>query len=265
MSTKYLGMHFDVHGGGSDLIFPHHENELAQAEGATGDSPFVTHWMHSGMVQMDAEKMSKSLGNVVLAHDAIQRFEPEAVRFWFLMSTYRAQPVFSESVLEDATNAYGRWKTFIEVARGLVEDDVGATAPKRPVGEEIDDPDIASFVAFLDEDFNSAAAFTVVHDVVRRGNKQIEAAHQGDAEARSQLSRSLRVFVEMTDVLGFRFASSVQKSELVDGLVGYLIELREEARKEKAFARADAIRDRLAGLGVALEDTPEGTRWRVGG
>lgn len=267
MSTKYLGMSFDIHGGGTDLIFPHHENELAQAEAATEEGPFVMHWLHSGMVQMDAEKMSKSLGNVVVAHEAVQKFDPEAIRFWFLTSTYRGQPVYSEAVLEDAHNSYSRWKTFDEVSRKVLGDDAPtAAAPVvRPIREPIDDSDVAAFVESLDDDFNSAGAFTVIHDLVRRGNKQIDAAQHGDAEAREQLARSLGAFAEMTSVLGFTFPPGAGASELVGGLIDYLIELREAARSEKAFDRADGIRDRLTQLGVALEDTPEGTRWRLGG
>ena len=263
MSTKYLSMGFDIHGGGTDLVFPHHENEVAQAEGATGEEPFVRHWVHTGMVQMDSTKMSKSLGNVVLAHDVIERYDPEAVRYWILSSTYRAQPVFSEAVLEDAGNAYTRWKMFKEIASGLVGD-WAAFPTSRDMDSQIEDPDVAAFVESLDDDFNSAGAVTVIHDLVRRGNKQIEAAQHGDQEARKQLGASLAAFLEMTQVLGFKFPRREHSSELVDGLVSYLIDLRENAREEKAFARADGIRDRLAELGVVLEDTAEGTRWRIG-
>ncbi len=128
MATRYLGSGFDLHGGGSDLVFPHHENEVAQAEALTGET-FVRHWIHTGMVQMEAEKMSKSLGNVALAHDVLQRFPGEVVRYWALMSTYRAQADFSDGTLEDATQAYDRWGTFLDVARHALGDD----APKSPV------------------------------------------------------------------------------------------------------------------------------------
>ncbi|MEO8322569.1 MAG: cysteine--tRNA ligase, partial [Actinomycetota bacterium] len=128
MSTKYLGMGFDVHGGGTDLIFPHHENEIAQAEGLE-DSEFVRHWMHAGMVQMDAEKMSKSLGNMVLAHDAVAQIGGEVLRYWALSGSYRSQVAFSDSVLDDARASYERWSTFLSSAGHSLGDDV----PEAPV------------------------------------------------------------------------------------------------------------------------------------
>ena len=267
MSTKYLGMGFDIHGGGSDLTFPHHENEIAQAEADAGEEPFVRHWLHSGLVQMEEVKMSKSVGNIVLAKDVLERQSGESVRYWALAGSYRAQPSFSEESLNDAEQGYERWRTFSASASHLLGDEMPQqTQVTRPVTEEIPDDDPAArFVAALDDDFNSAGAFAVVHDVVREGNRALEAAQRGDETARKELIESVRVFHEMTTVLGFRFESEGGDSELVGGLVEYLLQLREEARNEKTFDRADAIRARLLELGVAIEDTPAGTRWRLGG
>jgi cysteinyl-tRNA synthetase len=268
MSTKYLNMGFDIHGGATDLIFPHHENEIAQAEAAAGDEPFVKHWLHSGLVQMDAEKMSKSLGNFVLARDLLERQPGESIRYWALAGSYRAQPSFSEESLKDASQAYDRWKTFYDSARHLLGDDMPlADAGRvRAVAEDISqNAFIVDFTDALDDDFNSAGAFAVVHDAVRQGNRALDAAQRNAEFARGELIGIAGAFVEMTTVLGFDFPSAVQDDELVGGLVEYLIELREQAREEKAFERADAIRDRLTELGVAIEDTPTGTRWRIGG
>ena len=267
MSTKYLSMGFDIHGGASDLIFPHHENEIAQAEADSGEEPFVRHWLHSGLVQMEEVKMSKSLGNIVLAKDVLERQSGESVRYWALAGSYRAQPSFSEESLTDAEQGYDRWKTFSSSAAHLLGEEMpGRTEATRPVAEQIseDDP-IANFVAALDDDFNSAGAFAVVHDTVREGNRVLEAAQRGDETARKELIEFVRVFNEMTGVLGFAFEADEADTELVGGLVEYLLELREQARSEKAFERADAIRTRLLELGVAIEDTPAGTRWRLGG
>ena len=271
MSTKYLHMGFDIHGGATDLIFPHHENEIAQAEALADDGRFVRHWLHSGLVQMEAEKMSKSLGNFVLVKDILDRQSNESVRYWGLAGSYRATPSFSDDALRDAEQSYERWKTFFESAGHLLGDEMPQpeSEPKRPIAESIstDGPEgyIARFTEALDDDFNSAGAFAAVHEVVKEGNRLLEDAQRGDDSARKELIEHVRVFLEMSEVLGFAYASGAADTELVGGLVEYLIELRQQAREEKAFDRADAIRDRLLALGVAIEDTPAGTRWRLGG
>jgi cysteinyl-tRNA synthetase len=265
MSTKYLGMGFDIHGGGSDLIFPHHENEIAQAEALAGVEPFVRHWLHSGMVQMEAEKMSKSLGNVVVVDDAVERFGGEAVRYWALSGSYRSQVVFSEETLNDARAAHSRWSSFVIGVRHLLGDDMPAPpeAPRRVRDEPIANPHIQRFVEAMDDDFNSAEALAAVHDLVREGNKALEAAGKGDPDARVTLINLTSSFLELTSVLGFDWQSTEASSRLAGGLVDLLLELRDQARSEKAFDRADAIRDRLQKLGVVIEDTPSGTRWHL--
>jgi cysteinyl-tRNA synthetase len=266
MATKYLGMGFDVHGGGSDLTFPHHENEIAQAEALAGTEPFVRVWMHAGMVQMDSTKMSKSLGNVVLAKDSIERFGGEQVRYWALMASYSSQAAFSEASLGDAAAAYERWKTFHHAVRHALGEDRPGAATVRSDAESLEasgsESYIRRFIDAMDDDFNSAEAFSVVHELVREGNRLLDKI--GDPAVEDDLRGLAQAFAELMDVLGFRLEDGSGDSELVSDLVQLLIDLREEARAEKAFERADAIRQRLTNMGVVLEDTPSGTRWRIG-
>jgi cysteinyl-tRNA synthetase len=265
MSTKYLGMAFDIHGGGSDLIFPHHENEIAQAEGLAGSEPFVRYWLHAGMVQMEAQKMSKSLGNVALAHDVVEAFPGAVARYWALVGSYRSQVVFSDEAFEDARQAHDRLSRFLEKARDVLGDDMPQPAPITRGDDDVEATGyIARFIEAMDDDFNSAAALGVVHDLVREGNKTIEGAQRGDDAARQELKQHVTDFLELTGVLALDFESQQGSSELVGGLVDYLLKLRDQAREEKAFDRADAIRDKLVELGVEVEDTPAGPRWRVG-
>ena len=268
MSTKYLGMSFDIHGGAADLKFPHHENEIAQAEALAGDEPFVRYWLHAGLVQMDAEKMSKSLGNVVLANDLLETYPGEALRYWAIAGSYRSQAAFTESALEDAVQGWERWRNFIDAARHILGDEMPAGQHVRPVDGAAPEGEggtyVDRFIEAMDNDFNSSEAIAVVHELVREGNKHIEGAQRDDADARRAAIELTAAFVEMTEALGFRFPADEGSSKLTEDLVGLLLELREEARGEKAFERSDKIRDRLAEIGVTIEDTPAGPRWRRG-
>jgi cysteinyl-tRNA synthetase len=271
MSTKYLGMGFDIHGGATDLVFPHHENELAQAEGLFEQQPFVKYWVHAGLVQMNSEKMSKSLGNFIMARDALQHYPGETLRYWALASSYRTQAAFSDDSLADADQAYRRWRTFLEAGTHALGDSMPSRpdGPRRPLDsaplEGAGMKHTHRFLAALDDDFNSSEAFAALHDLVREGNKRMEGVQRGDSEDRAALVELMGSFLEMTEVLNFGFRSDPNDSELVGGLVEYLLELRRHAREERAFDRADAIRTRLLDLGVVLEDTPAGTRWRLVG
>ncbi|MDP9226374.1 MAG: class I tRNA ligase family protein, partial [Actinomycetota bacterium] len=268
MSTKYLGMPFDIHGGAADLTFPHHENEIAQAEALAGTEPFVLQWMHCGLVQMESEKMSKSLGNVVWGRDVVQQYSAEIARYWVLMGSYRIQPVFTEAVMKDAQRSYERWARFLASARHVLGGDLPEPAATvRPQAEEgAADPMpsyVQKFIAAMDEDFNSAAAFATIHDLVSEGNKALEGAQAEREEERRKLVDLVRSFLEITMVLGFRFEDDGASSEVLGSLVEYVLELREQARSEGAFERADAIRSRLETIGIAVEDTPGGARWRL--
>jgi cysteinyl-tRNA synthetase len=268
MSTKYLGMGFDIHGGATDLIFPHHENEIAQAEALEGTDPFVRHWMHAGLVQMEAEKMSKSLGNFILAREVVKLFPGEVARFWAISGSYRTQVSFSEASLQDATQGYERWKTFLEGARHVLGDDLPKRRDQYVRSDDGGDGEpvtgyVQRFIDAMDDDFNSAEGFAVIHELVREGNKVLDQAQRDDEQARQDLISSVETFLELTSVLGFNFDVSPADSKLAAGLIELLLELRDRARDEKAFDRADAIRARLLDLGVSIEDTPAGTRWRL--
>jgi len=266
MSTKYLGMGFDIHGGAVDLIFPHHENEIAQSEAMTGERPFVRHWLHAAHVLMESEKMSKSLGNVVLAKDVVETFLPEAVRYWALMGSYRSQVTFSDATLQDGSQAYERWKTFFDSSLHALGDDMpGPGEKRRPVDEDGQERPayVTRFIEAMDDDFNSPVAFAAIHDLVREGNKLLEAVQTGDDAARGELASLAGTFLELTAVLGLTFAGGEESSELTAGMIDFLLELREQARAEKAFDRSDAIRNKLTDLGVTVEDTPAGPRWRL--
>jgi cysteinyl-tRNA synthetase len=271
MSTKYLGMGFDLHLGASDLVFPHHENEIAQAEALAGTEPFVRLWSHAGLVQMEDEKMSKSLGNVVLAREVLERYPAEAVRYWSIGGSYRSQATFSSAALDDSLQAYERWRTFLSSARHALggEGLEDGARPRRPLDApepgDAGAPYIARFLAAMDDDLNSPGALAAVHDLVREGNRRLVGAQGSDEADRRALLELTDAFVELTSVLGFAWPASEAGSDLVSGLVGYLLELRDQARAARDFERADSIRDKLNDLGVVIEDTPAGSRWRLSG
>jgi cysteinyl-tRNA synthetase len=271
MSTKYLGMPVDIHGGGADLTFPHHENEIAQAEALLGQEPFVTQWMHCGLVQMDSTKMAKSLGNVVLGRELLERYPADAIRYWVLMGSYRIQPLFSETVMQDASQSYERWARFLASATHVLDGKVPtAESVRRPVGEEgLDESDgdafITRFIDAMDDDFNSSAAFAAIHDLVGEGNRAMESMQAAADEGRERLTGLVRAFLEMTSTLGLRFEGANVSSELVGRLVDYVLELREQARADSEFDRADAIRSHLEAIGISVEDTPGGARWHLKG
>jgi cysteinyl-tRNA synthetase len=217
-------------------------------------------------VQFEAEKMSKSLGNVALARDVLARYPGEVVRYWAITGSYRAQLAFSDAALEDARQAYERLRTFLAAARHALGDVTPQwpEPPRRPVdGGDASDAFVRRFIAAMDDDLNSAGALAAIHDLVREANRCIEGAQRGDTGDAATLRALTETFLELTGVLGFRFTPAESASALVAGLVEYLLELREQARREKAFTRADAIRARLATLGIAVEDTPSGARWRL--
>ncbi|MGI2199119.1 cysteine--tRNA ligase [Shewanella baltica] len=246
MNSKHLGLHFDIHGGGSDLQFPHHENEIAQSCCAH-DTPYVNYWMHTGMVMVDREKMSKSLGNFFTIRDVLGHYDAETVRYFLLSGHYRSQLNYSEDNLKQARSALERLYTAIKDADLTV-----AAAP----AEEF----IAKFKAAMDDDFNTPEAYSVLFDMVREINR----LKLTDMAQASALAVTLK---QLADVLGLLsqepeafFQGGGSDDEVAE--IEALIVERNRARTEKDWAAADVARNRLNELGVELEDGPSGTTWR---
>jgi len=255
MAAKYLGEGFDLHAGGLDLVFPHHENEVAQWEAATGTT-FARHWLHHGLLNLGAEKMSKSVGNIISLGEALERYGPGVLRHFYLSAHYRSPVEFSEERLAEAAAAFDRWAAFAR-----------ATAGGRPTGGDADGSASAgeaqgareAFRHALDDDLNTPEAHAVLFDLVSAGNRHLQAGRRAEAAALAG------VFGELADVLGYRFdVADTAGSGLVGPLVEELLRLRAEARARRDFTAADGIRARLAELGIVVEDSPEGARWHLG-
>jgi cysteinyl-tRNA synthetase len=244
MATKYLGATFDIHGGGLDLVFPHHENEQAQSH-AAGDG-FARYWMHNGLLTMAGEKMSKSLGNTLQVREIVKQWRPVEVRYYLGSAHYRSVMEYSPAALDEAAAAYRRIENFIEKAGAVVDATTG------------DVPD--TFGRALDDDLGVPAALGVLHDTVRAGNTAL--ADGAKETAREALSQVLA----MTTVLGIDPAGWSTASDLnpvVDGLVALALAQRAAARERKDYAAADAVRDQLAAAGVVVEDTADGPHWTL--
>ncbi len=258
MATKYLGPSFDIHGGGMDLIFPHHENEIAQSRGAGDD--FAQYWLHNGLLGLAGEKMSKSGGNSLLVTDVLQRVRPAELRYYLVQAHYRSLLEFSEDALDEAAAAYQRIERFVVRASEMLgrgED------PGRDDDEPADLP--VSFRSAMDEDLAVPSALAAVHACVRDGNHALAASDKAGARA------SLVSLRGMLDVLGLdplapRWSDAGAGDRLRD-VVGALVKLtlqqRDAARVRRDYATSDAIRDGLEEIGVVVEDTPEGPRWEL--
>jgi cysteinyl-tRNA synthetase len=255
MATKYLGAHFDIHGGGLDLRFPHHENELAQST-AAGDE-FANYWLHNGLVNVSGTKMSKSLGNSVFAGDLLAAGRGIAVRYYLGSAHYRSVLDYHEGVLEEAESAVSRIETFIERAtRRLAETKFARNVPKDLLSVLP-----ADFVTAMDEDLAMPAALATLHETVRGGNSSL------DSEDLAAAADALVAVQAMAEVLGINPASwsagANSNDGALDALVISLISQRDAARAAKDFARSDAIRDQLKAAGIVLEDAADGTHWSV--
>jgi len=249
MSTCCLGNHFDIHGGGMDLQFPHHENEIAQSEGATGEK-FVNLWMHNGFVRINEEKMSKSLGNFFTVREVLKQYKPEIIRFFILSSHYRSPLNYSDEQLDDAGAALTRLYTAL---RGCDALDAAMDAGYK-----------ARFEQAMNDDFNTPVAVSVLFDLVRELNR----AKEGNQQKIHLLAATLKYLGGLLGILnddpeGFLKSGNVDSTELTDAFIEQQIQARLEAKKAKNWALADQIRDELKGQGMILEDAPNGTTsWR---
>jgi cysteinyl-tRNA synthetase len=254
MSTKYLGSTFDIHGGGLDLLFPHHENEIAQSR-AAGDS-FARYWMHNGLLGVAGEKMSKSLGNSMLVTEMLSKVRAPELRYYLVQAHYRSLLEYSEEALEEAAAAYQRIERFanraVEVLGGLDDEETAAEPP-------------VSFRSAMDDDLSVPSALAAVHACVRDGNQAL--ASDDKATARASL-RELRAMLGVLglDPLSPQWSDSGSGSRLrqvVEELVRLTLSQRDSARARKDYAAADAIRDGLDTIGILVEDTPQGARWEL--
>ncbi|MBU6244225.1 MAG: cysteine--tRNA ligase [Actinomycetales bacterium] len=258
MAERYLGAQFDIHGGGLDLIFPHHENEIAQSRAAGG--AFANLWVHNAWVTTAGEKMSKSLGNSLLVDEVIRRVRPVELRYYLVGAHYRSMLEYSDEAVREAGQAYRRIEGFLQRARELVRPDVALhaiDAAARP----------AAFDEAMDDDLAAPAAFAVIHETVRRGNAAI--AEQDAAQA----ADCLRASLAMLDVFGLNpwaepwasasGTSTDRATDVIDALVQVVLQQRQQARARKDFVAADSLRDGLDALGIRVEDTPQGVRWTL--
>lgn len=254
MSKKYLGEEIDIHAGGEDLVFPHHENEIAQSEAANG-KPFAKYWMHNAFLNIDNRKMSKSAGNFFTVRDISEKYDLQVLRFFMLSAHYRSPLNFSAELMEAAANGYERIITSVSNLTYLLHNAVSDTMSEKEktIAKEAEGL-LAKFEEAMDDDFNTADAIAAVFELVKLANTVA-----GAESSRELLSLLENEIVMLSDICGLVVE---KKEEMLDSEIEALIEERQAARKEKKFKRADEIRDELLLKGIVLEDTREGVKWK---
>jgi cysteinyl-tRNA synthetase len=282
MSQKYLGESFDIHGGGKDLIFPHHENEIAQSEGAN-KKPFVRYWIHNGFVNIHQEKMSKSLGNVLNIRDLLKIYHPETLRLFLLSNHYRSPLDFSEEAMKEASSGMDRFYTLLDrIDRHLKEAKLSTAGASKGPSMSMDEEMSEALAAFpqkftdaMDDDFNSAKAIGHLFDFTRLLNRFMDGGFSPVTQNILSILESSRIqYQSCGEILGFfsEEPGAYFENQKAKGLGGVKIEKKEitkliserdEARKQKDWARADEIRKVLSERGIVLEDGPDGTQWRL--
>ncbi len=254
MAREYLGDTIDIHAGGQDLAFPHHENEIAQSEALTGKT-FAKYWMHNGFLNIDNEKMSKSLGNFIRVHDLIQQIDPLVFRFFMLSVHYRHPINYSEDLLESAKASLDRIKTTVENLRHRVTSSTNLTTDNVKWFDIIKDLR-HQFEAAMDDDFNTANAISVLFELSRQGNYYLLEKNTSEAV--------IAAFTQEFEVISGVLGVSLENDNTLDELVEKLIAERNQARKNRDFGRSDEIRDQLKAMNIILEDTAQGIRWKRG-
>lgn len=258
MSKKYLGPHFDIHGGGADLIFPHHENEIAQSESICG-AEMAKYWIHNGFITVNQEKMSKSLGNFFLLRDILDKYPGEVVRFYLLSTHYRSPIDFDDEKLAVAVKSLERITNCVTALQQQAAAWAGKTTEDQSLAEAVTKAR-ADFIAAMDDDFNTALAFAVVFDFCREVNSYMNCGRNLDGE---QLEAALALFTEWHGVLGVIIPEEEKRDDLTDSLMALIIDIRQKARAEKNWPLADQIRDGLKEMGIVIEDTAQGARWKL--
>jgi cysteinyl-tRNA synthetase len=265
MSMKYLGKSFDFHGGGSDLIFPHHENEIAQSEGCTGCHPFVHYWLHNGFITVNEEKMSKSLGNFFMVIDILEHYDPETLRFFIVSTHYRSPLDFSDARLTEAQKSLQRLRsaqeTLGELEQLLNAGPTEASLELRAKVSELRE----SFMEAMRDDFNTALAISYWFALAKEINVYHKSVTDAGIKPDGKLVASMAaVFAEMASIIGVleqkQGAVAAEDSKEME-LVELLISLRQDARKNKNYALADELRNKLTAIGIVLQDTPQGVKW----
>ena len=254
MSKKYLGEQIDIHAGGEDLVFPHHENEIAQSEAANGKE-FARYWMHNAFLNIDNKKMSKSLGNFRTVREISEQYDLQVLRFFMLSAHYRSPLNFSADLMEASKNGLERIVNAVDNLKHLmgVAKDVPMTETETEVFAKTDEF-VKNYEAAMDDDFNTADAIAAIFDLVKYTNTNVSAENSKEC-----LQKYFDLIVKLSDVLGLIVN---KEEELLDEEIEKLIEERQAARKAKDFARADAIRDELLNKGIILKDTREGVQWK---
>lgn len=257
MNRKYLGKTIDIHGGGQDLIFPHHENEIAQSEAANGCT-FSRYWMHNAFVNVDNEKMSKSLGNFFTVRDIVEKFPYEVIRFFILSGHYRMPINFSDELLKSAQNGLDRISTAVETSEFILNhQEEAGLVPTADASAELSgavSEAKASFIANMDDDMNTADAITSVYSLVRVLNTHLTAKDVSAAD----IKVAADMICELMNVLGLDIRAILNKDSGIPSEVMDLVNQRVEAKKNKDFARADALRDQVSEMGYQIKDTPQG-------
>ena len=251
MANKYLGETIDLHSGGQDLIFPHHENEIAQSECANG-KPFAHYWMHNGYININNQKMSKSLGNFFTVRDIRNKYDSEVIRFFMLSAHYRNPINFADTLMDQAKSAVERVYTCIENLEFLLENAAQTADTDEAVYKKLDEFK-QKYMDAMDDDLNTAGAIAAIFDIVYFANTELSAQN-----SKTAIQKTLDLIHELGDVLGL-FTKSTKKS--IDNEIEALIEERNKARQEKNWAKADGIRDKLKEMNIVLKDTPNGVQW----
>ena len=268
MSTHYLGATFDFHGGGSDLIFPHHENEIAQSEGATGQK-FVKYWLHNGFITINSEKMSKSLNNFFLVKDVLEKYSGDALRYFLLSTHYRSPLDFSDERLEEAEKNMSKLKDVIARIKEMEKEDGKVETNESVSLKKAAARTIEEFRQAMNDDFNTGLATGVLFDFVKDINIYYNAVNSGVAIDKEAVIEAKETFKTILDILGileneWNIQESYAGSDY-DALMEMILSVRETARKEKQYKLADEIRDKLAELGITVEDSATGARWKKRG